>query len=126
MCVGLAYSPDGSRVAAGSFDHRVWIWDANSGDVVLKLQGHSDRVNRLAYSPDGKRLASSGYDLSVILWDTETGHQLLSFKPAGVAVAFTPDGQHRAIGSIDKGLKMSDGARKGLEILDATPLPEKP
>ena len=47
-------------LASGSDDHKVKIWDANSGECLQTLEGHSGWVKSVAFSPDGARLAS-GY-----------------------------------------------------------------
>ena len=40
-------------------DQTVKVWDATSGQEMLTLKGHTDRVRSVAFSPDGKRLASA-------------------------------------------------------------------
>ena len=48
----VAFSPDGLRIASGSYDHTVRLWDASTGDEVLVLRGH-----QLIYQgPDGLTL----------------------------------------------------------------------
>jgi len=56
----VAYSPDGRRLATGSDDHTVKVWDAQTGQEALTLRGHTQSVTSVAYSPDGRRLAISG------------------------------------------------------------------
>jgi hypothetical protein len=65
----VAFSPVGDRLASGSFDNTVKVWDLNSGQEVRTLKGHAGCILSVAFSPDGRRLASASADLSVKLWD---------------------------------------------------------
>ena len=56
------------------------IWDAQTGQELVSLKGHSGRVWSVAFSPDSKRLASGSEDQTVKVWDTQTGQELLSLK----------------------------------------------
>ena len=66
---GLAFSPDGQRLAAAAGNNIVQVWDVTTGDEALVLHGHTDTVASVAFSPDGWRLASAGGDGTVRLWD---------------------------------------------------------
>ena len=96
---GVAFSPDGSRLASASDDKTVKVWDATSGRQMLTLEGHSDLVRSVAFSPDGKRLASASDDRTVKVWDVTTGKETLVLKGHAsrvMSVAFSLDGKRLA------------------------------
>ena len=76
----LSFSPDGSRLASGSYDHTVRLWDGFTGVPIATLEGHSESVTSLSFSPDGSRLASGSYKDTVILWDCATGASIATIK----------------------------------------------
>ena len=66
---GVAFSPDGQRLASASYGGTVHLWDLRTGQETLSLEGHIDVVTSVAFSPDGHRLASASRDRTVKLWD---------------------------------------------------------
>jgi eukaryotic-like serine/threonine-protein kinase len=107
--LGLAFSPDGSRIAAASENPRVLIFDAESGRSVTVLPGHTSIIRGVAYSPDGRRLASCGQDQTIRLWDLGTGKVLhtLNGHVGGVhCVAFSPDGRRLVSGGDDSTVRL--------------------
>jgi WD40 repeat protein len=66
---GVAFSPDGTRPAAGCRDNTVRLIDVARRQEVVALRGHSDYVHAVAWSPDGTRLASGSGDSTVRIWD---------------------------------------------------------
>ncbi len=86
---GIAYSPDGKRLAAGVSggvkDNVAKVWDARTGKELLTLKGHTWPVTHTSFSPDGKLLATSSiaFDNTVKVWDAQTGKELLTLtEPA--------------------------------------------
>jgi len=50
----VTFSPDGKRLASGSFDRTVKLWDVATGKEQATLKGHTSGVYSVVYSPDGK------------------------------------------------------------------------
>ena len=71
----MAYSPDGTRIATGTDDSNVTVWDADNGQLVLTLTGRATDTTSLAFMPDGKRLLTGAYDDTTRLWGHQRGRQ---------------------------------------------------
>ena len=94
----LAYSPDGTRLAAAGLDGTVRILVKATATTETTLTGHTG-VGALAYSPDGTRLAAAGHGGTVRIWDptTATTETTLTGHTGGVwALAYSPDGTRLA------------------------------
>ena len=92
---GAAFDPSGTRIAVRMAAGGVSIWDADTAERVMELDGHSGPVLDMAFSPDGQWMATSGTDRTIRLWSTTTGaeHQVLRGHDGPVwSVAFSPDG----------------------------------
>ena len=68
----LAFSPDGSIFASGSYNASVHLWDPQTGKAIHTFVGHTMGVTDVVFSPDGKTLTSSSQDGAVLLWDMTT------------------------------------------------------
>jgi WD40 repeat protein len=75
----VVFSPDGSRVALGSGDKTVRVWDVQTGQCQYILKGHSSWVSSVVFSPDGLRVASGSEDETVRVWDVASITELLCY-----------------------------------------------
>ncbi len=114
---GIAFSPDGTRVAAVSRNSNGAVWDVRSGARQYELRLHEDSVESVVWSPDGSMLATGSWDGDIRFWDAATGDQQPFIEDAhteGIfALAFSPDGQRIASGS-------QEGTTKVWELMTRT------
>ncbi len=69
-CWKIALSPDETQIAIANVNGMINLWDPNSGEEILELPGHTDRINNLVYIPKSNLLASASHDHTVRIWDT--------------------------------------------------------
>ncbi|HEY7422835.1 MAG TPA: protein kinase [Gemmataceae bacterium] len=108
---GVAFAPDGERIASAGKDGKVKIWDSRTDSVIQKFPAHNGAACGVAFHPDGQHLASSGADRLVKVWDLSAPRQPVFQGPcdavrkfgAACTVAFRPlDGRYLAAGSDGK------------------------
>jgi WD40 repeat protein len=58
----VCFSPDGSKLASGSYDYSIKIWDLKTNSIEANLEGHEKCVYSVCFSPDGSKLASGSDD----------------------------------------------------------------
>jgi WD40 repeat protein len=110
----VAITPDGTKIASGSFDGKIKIWDLKTGELIQTLTAHSEAgeiISSIAISPDGQTLVSSSnsYGGNIKIWDLSTGLLISTLKAQGVGVsvvAISPDSQLLASGGDDGSIKL--------------------
>jgi WD40 repeat protein len=96
----VAFSPDGTRLAAVGGNEIVTVWDVATGEEFLALKGHTPGrpIWSVAFSRDGASVVSSDVDGRQLAWDARTGKLLpeVPCSPAGEDAARSADGRYFA------------------------------
>jgi WD40 repeat protein len=64
----VAFSPDGTMLATGSWDNNVGLFRVSDGSLLRMLEGHVNEVFGVAFSPDGALLATGSKDGIIMVW----------------------------------------------------------
>ena len=84
---GVAYSPDGTRIAAGSSSDgkgEIRVYNAENGAIVWKVEIPDGGIYTVDFSPDGNTVAAGGFDGDVHLHKATDGTQIKRFTPVQV------------------------------------------
>jgi WD40 repeat protein len=109
----MAYSPDKTRLASGSMDSTIRIWDTSTGlEIFSVLEGHENTVLSVVFSPDGTMIASCSADKTIRVWDAASGSELFSplrgHQQAVVSLSFSANCTRIVSGSYDKTVRIWD------------------
>ncbi|KIK37079.1 hypothetical protein CY34DRAFT_810691 [Suillus luteus UH-Slu-Lm8-n1] len=107
VAFSVAYSPDGTKLAAGT-DERIIVWNLKTGKELLKIE---QRAYRVAFTPDGLRLVSGNRN-DIRISDATTGNIIKQFDAHTDAdftsLAIAPNGTKLATTSVDRTTRFFD------------------
>eukprot|EP01124_Arcella_intermedia_P006950 TRINITY_DN1421_c0_g1_i1.p1 TRINITY_DN1421_c0_g1~~TRINITY_DN1421_c0_g1_i1.p1 ORF type:complete len:2329 (+),score=518.76 TRINITY_DN1421_c0_g1_i1:65-7051(+) len=107
------------RLATGSSDCLVHIWDITEGTIKVTFEGHTRPVIACEYSFDGKYLATGSEDGVLIVWDVEKGekiHTLPGHTASITSISWSPNDHRFASGSDDFTIRIWDAKKGALSI----------
>jgi WD40 repeat protein len=100
---GVAFSPDGKRLASTGADGAIKVWNTANGDLIFTLSGaHKGGARAVTFTPDGQSLISGGMDKLVKVWEAKANGKVLKTltNPAPVfTVAVNSNGKYIASGT---------------------------
>lgn len=110
--LSVAWSPDGKRLACGSMDGTICVFDVHRAKFLHHLEGHFMPVRSLVYSPlDSRVLFSACDDTHVHMYDAEGKNLVASMSGHSswvLSVDASPDGSAIATGSSDRSVRLWD------------------
>lgn len=109
----VAFSKEGGQLAAAHINGSVTVWNAQTAELLHRLDAHVGEVSSVAFSPDGSRLASVGEDAALLLWDAGTGSLVrasMGHQDYITSVEFSPDGGAVATASEDGTVRLWEAA----------------
>jgi WD40 repeat protein len=102
---GAEFSPDSQRIVSPSSNSSARVWEAQTGNVLVTLQGSEGGTLDAQYSPDGQRVVGACIDKTARVWDAKTGRLLATLQGHEGRVftaQFSRDGQRVVTASEDK------------------------
>ncbi|KAG0294980.1 hypothetical protein BGZ96_000118 [Linnemannia gamsii] len=115
----IVYSPvaDSQQLlVSGHLNFNIHLWDADTGEHLRCLSGHTSGVLSVVFSQDGRQIVSSGADATVRLWDVKSGLQLAVFEgheQAVFSVSLSPIRQQIASCGFDHTVRLWDLSASG-------------
>ena len=107
----IAITRDGSRAVSGDVDHRLTLWNLETGNVVRSFKADtSDNPLFLTFNPDGSRFLSATKDGYLREWECSSGVRLRSIRG--------PRGRIRAVSFLADRLRVASGGYDRLEERD--------
>lgn len=105
----LAIEPGGARVAVGSIDLRVRVWDVAETSLLVELAGHTESPSTITFGTDSQMLITGANDRTLRIWDLASGLSravLAGHTQRITSARLHPDGDHMLTRDGDEQLRL--------------------
>jgi len=107
--LSVAWNSQGTKLASGSYDNTINIWDTTTWKCVQTLEGHTSYVRSVAWNSRWTLLASGSLDRRIKIWNTNTWKCIQTLEghtDCVSSVAWNSQGTKLASGSYDNTIKI--------------------
>lgn len=104
----INFNSSKTKIVSASFDKTIKVWNVETKQHLLTLQGHTDFVYAAKFSPGDKHIVSVSRDRTAKIWDAGTGkllHTLSGHKFSIFDLSFSKDGKRVTTISRSGGVK---------------------
>lgn len=126
----LAWSPDGSRIAAAMGSNIVQEFDTRTGTTLFTYRGfvgsyynNPSKINAMAWSPDGRYIITAGDAFPTTIWNANNGNTVYTYptndKNQVFSLAWSPEGKRVALGNIDGSVRIWTPTTNNIRALNS-------
>ncbi len=105
---GGGISSDGTLLALGVGEDHITLYDAQTGQQLNTLFGHTSYIRHITFNRANTLMASAGLDSRMIIWDTTTGLPVAELSGSFHSAAFSPDGTLLAVAPTFRNIELWD------------------
>ncbi len=84
--LAVAFSPDGTLMAAGGADNSIRVFRTENWEPVTTIQQHADWVTSVAFNPAGTKIISASRDRTARIYDAESGELETTYTAHGATL----------------------------------------
>ena len=82
--LGLAFSPEGDKIAVATAGSRLSVYDVETGERLFLCEGSQAGIYAVDFHPAGHQLATGGFDGKVRIHAADTGALVREFVPVPI------------------------------------------